>query len=195
MNKKLVLSSVLISTFLLGCTANEPKPVASKFSYTKDENTKLTYCMGIADTVMSIAHLRKNNKTKQEVSDYYLNLDVWENKKLLQAMIDRTYNAEIKNAWDYTINTFRDCGVQLAGLDVKHVEPAGYCMQTVLITSTAFAFKKINAPKEEAYKKFSKFGNTEVIHGYIDSVYNASGNRGDALSSAWKKCMAPITDV
>ncbi len=186
MGRLSIVFIVLAAIGAAGCAAKE-KP--SQKYYTTQEHTNMTYCVGMADTAIQIATQKMKNVPKQELIIYYTGKD---NARMNIALVEKIYNTEFKNGWDYTILFFDECALQMAGVPKNRIHFASFCARNALIADVAFAYKKYGVPKTDVYKQFKKY-NEKTSREIIDRVYASSKSRALVKLDEWNSCMIEIS--
>lgn len=181
---------------LAGCASTTPAPkqqdgAAAKQvdRYTRDQNTRMTYCVGLTDTAWSIATMKLAGKSKDEVRQTYAKHP---NPTLINAEIDEVFSNTFSGAWDYSVQFFRDCAVNLANVAPGSTDTGAYCMQNAMLSSQAQEYKAAGKSKKQAYQSLPIPGATPKS--LVDKVYAGHDDRANAMLNAWNSCMAPVTD-
>lgn len=188
MIQKLLAALIPVLFIINGCAANSVG--TQKKYYTKDEHSKMTYCIGMSDTAMYVASEKLKGTPKSQLINYYSGKS---NARLNTATVDRVYDDDFTNAWDYTIGFFNECALNLARVPESRVNFASYCAQNTLIADVAHANKKYGYPKERAYQYFDSF-ESKTPQEIIDKVYSSSKSRAAIKLEIWNDCMVKISD-
>ena len=191
-----ILTSIVLALMLFGCATVTPPPaptaapvhVTAPPAYTTNEATRLMLCMSMADNAMTIATYKVAGKSIDEVKALYRQ---GPQSTLTLALVDKVYGENISHTWDYTVSFYKECAVNMANIPPPRSDMATYCMQNVLIASTAYNLKAAGLPKETTYKRFDKMGETPKH--IVDEVYGQSGTRTEVTLKTWNSCMAPLT--
>lgn len=173
----------LIFTMIGGCV-NDTN-VRSEKIYTDKERSMLGLCVALADTAMYIAQQKLMQRPKQELVDYY---NAQKNARIKIATLEKVYEDEFSNVWDYSTHFFVECGPELAKVGIGRMRPAAECAQNSFIAAVAFGFKREGYPKEEAYNTFKHFEGA-VPGQVIDRVYASNEERVRVLTGEWDRCM------
>jgi hypothetical protein len=54
----------------------------------------------------------------------------------------KVYGENVSNTWDYTVNFYKECAVNMVNMQAPHSDMATYCMQNVMISTTAYSLKE-----------------------------------------------------
>ncbi len=191
------LAPILSALMLLGCAASTP-PLAPKeaparvrapATYSASEASRLMLCMSMTDNAMTIATYKMAGKPIDAVKARYKQ---GPQATVTEALVDKVYGENVSNAWDYSVNFYKECAANMANMQAPRSDMATYCMQNVMIATTAYSLKEAGVPKEASYSRFDKMGNTP--RRIVDDVYGQqSGTRTDAAMKTWNACMAPLT--
>lgn len=157
--------------------------------YTHEEYSKMTYCVGMADTAMYVATNKLKGTSMQQMRDYYASKP---NSRLPIATVEKVYGDTFSSAWDYTVSFFNECAQNLASVPASRVNLASYCNQNALIAGVAHAYKTSGAPKERAYAAFAAF-KSSTPNSVVDKVYASAKNRAEIKLEIWNACMAEIS--
>lgn len=166
--------------------SNPPAPVKSYYS--NSQYSRLTYCFGMTDTVMYVAREKLKQRPSVQLIDYY---ESRPNAKLNIDIVNKVYADHFTNAWNYTLHTFDNCAQQFANVPDERVGLASTCEQQTLIAGVAYAYKKYNYPRQQAYKHFSALKG-KMPNKIVDLVYNSSESRARLKLGIWNACMARI---
>lgn len=191
------LLPIVWALMLLGCAASTPPlapkeaPVRAKAPalYSTNEASRLMLCMSMTDNAMTIATYKATGKPIDEVKALYKQ---GPQSKMTAALVDKVYGENASNTWDYTVNFYKECAVNMVNMQAPRSDMATYCMQNVMISTTAYNLKEAGLPKETTYKRFDKMGDTP--RQIVDDVYRQSGTRTEAATRTWNSCMAPLTE-
>lgn len=197
--QRLCILLIVLGLVLSGCASSPPAttskpaspPVAPQAParYSANEGAKLGLCMSMADNAMTIASYKLAGKSIDEVKQQYAGRPA---SALTGPLVDKIYGEHVSNAWDYTVVFYRDCAVNIASVQAPRSDIATYCMQNVMIATTAHSLKESGAPKETAYERFAKMGATP--RGIVDDVYGQTAARADVVTRTWNSCMNPFTN-
>jgi hypothetical protein len=183
-------SSVLGAVALcLACASAGNGPAGPKPIYTAQERTKLTYCVGLADTALAVATRKQKGVPAAEVKANYAGKP---QAAIVAPLVDKVYGDQFKSPWDYTVGFFKQCGANVADVPETRVGLASYCLQRAMIAGVAETYREKGTPKEAVYQTFAGFKG-EATHEVIDTVYAEPKDRAAASLGAWNTCMAPIS--
>lgn len=185
--QKKITTIVFVTLLIGGCATNNTR--TEKY-YTNTEFSKMTYCIGMSDTAMYVATEKLKQRPQSQLISYYANKP---NSRLNVAMVEKIYNANFTNAWDYTVSFFQECAANLAAVQASRVKFASYCLQNTLIADVAYANKRYGYPKEQAYKKFAKF-KSKTPQQVVDKVYASDKSRAQIKLDVWNDCMTKISE-
>ncbi|MDH5178101.1 MAG: hypothetical protein OEZ39_16470 [Gammaproteobacteria bacterium] len=192
MQSRVLISSLLLTLLLQGCATNQPQK--QKY-YTKDEYTKLTYCVLLADIVRFASFQKLRKKTEAEVMANYKGK---KSADISIPLVKKVYKDTFTNSWDYTAKFYDACGMKVADLTANRVRFAGYCHQNTLIASMATIFKKLGEPKEKMYEIYKNLQSKTPIE-IIDRVYaresDKSNMHADNKLAEWNLCMGEISEM
>jgi hypothetical protein len=196
MTRQLLTSTIVVVSLLAGCSSTPPAPKSQTASatkpvdrYSKDQVGRLTYCVGLTDTAWSIATMKLAGKSKEEVRKSYANHP---NPTLITAEIDEVFSNSISRAWDYSVQFFRDCAVNVANVATASTDTGAYCMQNAMLSGLAQEHKAAGMSKKQAYESLPIPGETPKA--LVDAVYKNSDDRANAMLNAWNTCIAPVTN-
>ena len=95
------------------------------------------------------------------------------------------------NAWDYSVQFFRDCAVNVADVAAGSTDTGAYCMQNAMLSGLAQEYRAAGRSKKEAYESLPIKGDTPKS--LVDTVFAGKQDRAKAMLEAWNACMAPVT--
>lgn len=115
------LIPIVWALMLLGCTASPPPlapkeaPVPAKAPalYSANEGSRLMLCMSMADNAMTIATYKTAGKPIDEIKALYKQ---GPQSKMTVALVDKVYSENVSNTWDYTVNFYRECAVNMVNM-------------------------------------------------------------------------------
>ena len=195
MMNKIVLLSV-VAMLAVGCATSSPPatksssaPAARAPKYSANEKTQLTICMGLTDTAKTVADLKRQGLTAQQIKDRRTTGPMLETYR---ATVDKVFGDTFEHPLDYAMSFFGECALNMADVPKERVNFASYCMMNSIIASTAQTYKASGLPKEDAYKAFAQLG-TETPKRIIDGIYAANKSRAAAGIDEWNGCMDPIS--
>ncbi|HUL61339.1 MAG TPA: hypothetical protein VLU43_18825 [Anaeromyxobacteraceae bacterium] len=172
-------------------TGEPAAPPAPKKVYTAKEREMLTLCVGMTDTAWTAALQKKAGVSREEARARFASTP---KADLALATVDKVYQEEFKNPWDYAVRFFREeCALELAHVPADRARLAAYCMQNTMIASVAFRQRKAGATREQAYKQFEAF-KSETPRRIVDSVYTGTGDRGATMLGEWESCIIPLSE-
>jgi hypothetical protein len=187
----------LLTCITIGCSAPQanqssrpgPSTGVNRPVYSKDEAGSLSLCQSMSDNAWTIASRKLAGRSAEDVKIEYRGRPASE---LTIPMIDKVYEDQFSNSWDYVVSFYRECALNMADLPEKRSDMAAYCMQNSMIASIAKEFKSGNAPREKAYQYFEKMPNSAKM--IVDEVYAQSQTRNEIVRSVWQSCMDPISE-
>jgi hypothetical protein len=191
-----LLTPIVLALTLLGCATSTP-PLAPKEAparvrtpapYSASEASRLMLCMSMTDNAMTIATYKVAGKPIDEVKALYKR---GPQPTVTEALVDKVYGENTSNTWDYTVGFYKECAVNMVNMQAPRSDMAAYCMQNVMIATTAYGQKEARLPKETAYKRFAAMGDTP--RRIVDNVYEQSGTRTETAMKTWNSCMASLT--
>jgi hypothetical protein len=197
MHRKLMFAMVL-GAALAGCASAPPSPAPQSQSgtpkvhmtrYTHEQMVRLTYCVGLTDTAWSISTMKVSGKTKDQIRAAYANHP---NPTLIAAEIDEVYGATYTHPWDYSVQFFRDCAVNVAKVAADSTDTGAYCVQNAMISSLAQEYRAAGKTKQEAYADLPLQG--DKPKSLVDTVYAGNQDHAHTMLGAWDACIAPMTD-
>jgi hypothetical protein len=192
-----ILTPIALSLTLLGCAASTP-PLAPKEApvrvrtpapYSANEASRLMLCMSMTDNAMTIAAYKTSGRPIDEVKALYKQRP---QSTVTEKLVEKVYSENVSNTWDYTVSFYKECAANMVNMQAPRSNTATFCMQNVMIATTAYSLKEAGLPKETSYKRFDKMGDTP--RQIIDDVYGQSGTRTEAAMKTWNSCMAPLTE-
>lgn len=186
MNETFLVTIVAAVLLLTGCASSD---VRSDKVYTRQEFSKMTYCIGMSDTAMHAATSKLKGVPMDEVTSYYATK---EGLHVNIATVEQAYSENFSSVWDYTVSFFEGCALNLAKVAPERVKPASQCAQNSLIAGIAYTYKTLGVPKENAYDNFAVFKNKES-NNIIDEVYESRYSRAEIKLDAWSSCMLKMT--
>jgi hypothetical protein len=192
------LRSILICACFLGtiagCASTAPPPSNNKavagtqtVHYSREQKTRLTYCMGLADTAWNIATMKLAGKTKEQVRATYASHP---NPTLILAEIDEVFGRKFTHTWNFTVDFFRECAVNVAKLRAESTGTAAYCLQNAMLSGLAQEQKAAGRSKQQAVDGLPIKGDTPTA--LVNKVYAGDQTRAAAMMSAWNDCVDPM---
>ena len=157
--------------------------------YTKRESAQLSYCAALTDTAYTVALVKFQGKPKELLKTLYKNNP---NSNTILALIDKVYKEESNHVWQYSLDFFNDCAINVAGISKDRLKFADYCNQNHMVAGVAYLFKSKKKSKDKAYDYFAKY-NSKTVNGIIDNVYNANGDRAEITMGIWNNCIGKLT--
>ena len=200
MHQKL-LFVIVLGAALAGCasTTPAPAPVPAPNSpagtpqvhmtrYSQAQVTRLTYCVGLTDTAWSISTMKASGKTREQIRATYANHP---NPTLINAEIDEVYGATFTHVWDYSVQFFRECAVNVGQVAADSTDTGAYCVQNAMMSSQAQEYRAAGKTKQEAYASLPIKG--DKPKSLVDTVYAGNLDRAHTMLDAWNTCIAPMT--
>lgn len=167
-----------------------PQAVSARITrYSGDEITKMTLCVGLADTAMTVADQKLRGRPLQDVKASYASKA---NAQVTVPLVEKVYGDTFRLPSDYSVDFFKECAHNMANVAPQRVSLAAYCMQNGMIAGVAQTYRDAGLPKERAYQRFARFEG-DTPKSIIDSVYARSVTRSEAMLDTWHACMAPLT--
>jgi hypothetical protein len=180
---------LLLLVFLCTSAGCASRTSAVPPAYSSKEKSRMTFCVGIADTVRYVATEKLKGTPIEQVKSHYAS-KVFADLNL--AATDKVYSEEFSSVWDYTVGYFEECSYQLAAIPAERITFGRYCLQNKLIADVALAYKASGAPREEAYAHFAKVS-SNTAKAIIDFVYDGEGCRGETSLAVWDFCISQVT--
>ncbi len=188
MNMQKIYAALMAVSLLAGC-ATGTESSSRKPVYSREEHSKMTLCIGMSDTAMFVATRKLRGAPKDALLKFY---DGKEHSRLNKATVEKVYGDRFTYAWDYTVEFFSECALNLAGVERKRANLASYCAQNSMIANVAHAYKASGADKQRAYSHFSKL-QSKTPNEIIDRVYASSKSRAELMLGEWNSCMSRLT--
>ena len=188
------IAALMISIAVIaGCASPSPTKSAPAArgkvdTYTKRESALLNYCSALSDTIWGIAIRKQRGMSKDEVTAFYKSHP---NQELVLAGIERVYEDKFEYTWNYTLDTFRECGPNIAIVPAPRVETATYCMSRSMLAGLSQEYREAGVSQAAAYEKMPLPGDT--TRSIVAKVYAGKRTRALAMNEAWEDCMGPIT--
>lgn len=179
------LGVIALAFTAVGLSACAGSPAIEPY-YNAEERSRLTYCVGMADTARAVATQKLEGVAREQLRQFYQSKP---NTELHLATVDKVYGEEFTSAWDYTLSFFVECAANLAQVPLARVRLAHYCMQNQLIADVAHGYKTGGKPKDQAYLHFVRIP-SETPKTIVDRVYASSKGRAEIKLELWSSCIA-----
>lgn len=158
-------------------------------TYTREESSRMTYCVGLSDTARRVATEKLKGTPIARVKQLY---EGKPNARLNLATVDKVFKEPVTTAWDYTVAFFEECAREMAGVPRERVRFASYCLQNQLIAEVAHRYKTAGKPREQAVAHFAQF-KSETPRLIVDRVYGSPKESSAIRMEIWNGCMAEFT--
>jgi hypothetical protein len=109
---------------------------------------------------------------------------------LIQAEIDEVFGRTYTNSWDFTVEFFRECAVNIAGVPAGDTDTGAYCFQNAMLSGLAQEHQAAGKSKAQAIESLPIKGSTPTL--LVSQVYAAKRTRAEAMMNAWEICMKPM---
>jgi hypothetical protein len=185
---KNALMMCALAAVLAACASAPPPPAKSMAQYTRQEASRLAFCMAMTDNVFTIAWWKLAGRPVDDIKMLYASQP---ESKLTVPLVEKVYEDPFTNRWDYTVAFFSECALNLANVPAPRSDMASYCVQNSMIAAMAREFKDANFTREKAQQQFDKMPAT--AHRIVDDVYASTKPRADLVHGVWGKCMEPLT--
>jgi hypothetical protein len=190
MKTALLFAALLIASCSAFAAAPTPAPAAaSNPAYTPTEAKGLGYCLWLSSAAYAIAGYKLHGDPASTPKKFYLDDP---RSDTLEKLVDTVYVDDVKDAWDYAGDFYRDCAENVAQVAPERSGPSGICMHATLIAATARTAREAGTPKEKLYTLYASKG--PMARQIIDGIYapKAVPAQGTELQT-WSDCMATFS--
>lgn len=182
----------------LMATTHSPEASATRNgepAYASAETSRMTACLGLADSARAMAEKRAAGESMAGVKAYYA---ARPNAALTVPLVDKVYADPVKTAEDpgkagleYAVRFFQECASNLADVPVERSRPAAHCVRNSMVAGMAQESRARGVTRDEVDAYLSNVDPT--VREITYRVYERSGSRAEEQLAEWDSCMKPLT--
>ena len=185
-----LLFAMLLTGIGASALAATPAPAAAPSpAYTATETKQLSYCMWLSSAAYVIAGYKLHGDPASTPKKFYLTDP---QSPVLSKLVDTVYADQVKDAWDYAGDFYRDCAENVAQVPPQRSGPSGACMHATLIAATARTARANGEPKTKVDALYASKG--PIAEKIINQIYAPKDvpAQGTELQT-WSDCMAAFS--